>query len=67
MEQEIIISNKEIIERLAKLQQDMDFVKEHIEDTTLSDDDISSLEIADKEFKEGKTISLENLKKELRI
>jgi len=61
------IENKEVIERLARLQRDMDFLKEHIEDITLTDDDIKSIEEARKDLKEGRTTSLKDLKKELQI
>ena len=67
MEQETKINIQEIITRLAKLQADMDFLKKHIEDTTLTEEDIKSLEGAEKDYKEGKTISLEDLRNELRI
>jgi len=59
------INSQEIMEKLAKLQSDMNFVKEYIEDFTLTAEDLEALELADKEFKEGKTISHEELKKEL--
>lgn len=36
-----------------------------IEDITLTKEDINCLEVAEEEFKCGKTISLEDLKKEL--
>ncbi|MAG47035.1 hypothetical protein CL617_00380 [archaeon] len=36
-------------------------------DTVLTQDDIESIEKAEKELKEGKTISHEKLKKELRL
>ena len=59
------ITSQEIMEKLAQLQSDMNFVKEYIEDITLTSDDLDALEKADQEFKEGKTISHEKLKKEL--
>jgi ABC-type lipoprotein release transport system permease subunit len=54
------IDNKEvdarkIMVKLAKLQKDMDFVREHIEDVSLTDDDLISLKEARKDLKEGKT------------
>ena len=67
METEIKVNSREIMEKLAKLQASIDYIKEHIEDTTLTEDDIKFLEIAEGELKKGKTISLEDLKKELRI
>ena len=56
-----------IINKLDSLKQEIDFVKEHIIDVTLTQDDISSLNEAEKEFKEGKTTSLKDLKKELGV
>lgn len=65
--EQIKVNARDIMEKLARLQSDMDYVREHIEDVTLTDDDLRSLEEADKEHKEGKTTSLEDLKKELGI
>lgn len=65
MEQEVKVNAKEIITSLAKIQADVEYIKEYIEDITLTKDDIEALEEAEKEYKEGKTISLESLKKEL--
>ena len=48
-------NNKEIMLRLARIQKDMDYLKEYIEDITLDEDDFRSIEKADKEYKEGKT------------
>jgi hypothetical protein len=56
-----------IINKLDKLKQEIDFVKEHIVDVTLTQDDINSLNEAEKEFKEGRTTSLKDLKKELGV
>jgi len=58
---------REILVKLANLQREVKKLKEHLADITLSSDDLSAMEEAEKEFREGKTISLENLKKELRI
>ena len=60
------INPQEIMIKLAQLQADMNFVKEYIEDVTLTNDDLEALEIAEQEFKEGKTISLEELEKKLK-
>ena len=57
------INSQEIMDKLAQLQSDMNFVKEYIEDITLTSDDIDALEKADQEFKEGKLSSLEDIKK----
>ena len=53
--EELTINPKEIIARLAKLQIDMNYIREHIEDVTLTEDDLESLEEAEEEYKEGKT------------
>ena len=65
MAQEVKVNTKDIITRLARLQADMNYIREHIDDITLTEDDIKSIEEAEKEHKEGKTTSLEKLKKEL--
>lgn len=44
-----------IISRLDALKADIDSLKEHILDVTLTSDDLSSLKEADKDFVEGKT------------
>ena len=67
MQEEIKVNANEIMIKLARLQSDMDYVREHIEDITLTEDDLRSLEEAEKEYKEGRTTSLEDLKKELGI
>ena len=67
MQEEIKVNANEIMIKLARLQSDMDYVREHIEDITLTEDDLRSLEEAEKEYKEGKTTSLEDLKKELEM
>lgn len=63
--EQIKVNAEEIMTKLARLQADMDYVREHIEDITLTEDDLKSLEEAEKEYKEGKTTSLEDLEKEL--
>ncbi|MBU2616943.1 MAG: hypothetical protein KKB79_03115 [Nanoarchaeota archaeon] len=55
----------EIIARLARLQKDMNSVKEQIEDITLTKDDLDALEKAEEEFNSGETISHKELKKSL--
>ena len=67
MEQEIKVNAKEIMIKLARLQEDMNYVREHIEDITLTEDDLKSIEWAEEDFREGKTKSLKDLKKELEI
>ena len=61
MESNISIENKEVVKRLVRLQKDMDFLKEHIEDITLTDDDLESIEKARKDLKEGRTTSIKEL------
>jgi hypothetical protein len=58
---------EEILEKLTKLQADMEFLKNNIVDTDciLTEDDIEAIKEAEREYKEGKTISHEQLKKEL--
>ncbi|MDO8564333.1 MAG: hypothetical protein Q7R87_04970 [Nanoarchaeota archaeon] len=67
METEVKLNANDIIARLVRLQASIDYVKAHIDDVTLSEEDIQSLEEAEKEHKSGKTTSLKNLKKELGI
>jgi len=55
MEQEQIKINKEIINRLIKIQQEMNYLKEYIEDITLTEDDLIALEEAEKDLIQGKT------------
>ncbi len=55
METEVKINGKEIMQRLAKLQVDMNYVREYIEDITLTEDDLNSIKEAKKDLKEGKT------------
>jgi len=66
MQEETKVNAKEIMIKLARLQTDVEYIREHIEDITLTEDDLISLEKAEKELKEGKTTSLEDLKKELK-
>jgi len=44
-----------IIDRLNDLKQDIGFVKEHIIDVTLNQEDINSLKEAEEDLKEGRT------------
>jgi len=53
--EQIKIDAKEIMVKLARLQTDMDYVREHIEDITLTEDDLESIEEARKDLREGKT------------
>ena len=66
-QQEVRITAKGILTRLARLQADLDFIREYVEDITLTEDDIQSIKQARRDLKEGRTIALEDLKKELRV
>ncbi|PIO08637.1 hypothetical protein COU59_00830 [Candidatus Pacearchaeota archaeon CG10_big_fil_rev_8_21_14_0_10_34_12] len=49
------IDANEVISRLVKLQNDINYLKEHIEDVTLTEDDLKSIEEARKDLEERKT------------
>lgn len=49
------VNAKEIITKLARIQADMNYVKEHIEDITLTEDDLEAIKNAKKDLREGKT------------
>ena len=53
--EQIKIDAKEIMIKLVRLQTDMDYVREHIEDITLTEDDLEAIEEARMDLKEGKT------------
>ena len=55
MESKEINNTNEIISRLAKLQTDMNWVKEYIEDASLSDDDLIAIKKAKQDLHTGKT------------
>jgi prefoldin subunit 5 len=55
METEVRINGKEIMQKLTKLQADMHYIREYIEDITLTVDDLNSIKEAKKDLKEGKT------------
>jgi len=59
MEKENLILNK-----LDIIKADIDFIKNNFIDITLTEDDLTSLEEAERDFKQGKTICHENLKRE---
>jgi len=48
---------KQILDELKIIRNDLDYIKERIIDIdlVLTDDDIQSIKVAEKEFKEGKT------------
>jgi len=55
-----------ILERLDEIKSDLDYLKEHIDvDLILTEDDKTSIIEAERDLKEGRTISHEKLKKEL--
>lgn len=58
-----------IMEKLNSIQSELDFIKEHMVDvdTILTEEDKIDLAQARNEFEQGKTISLEELKKELKL
>jgi len=57
---------KQIFAKLKAIKIELDYIKEHIvDDMILTQDDKIALTEARKEHKEGKTIKLEDLKKEL--
>ena len=56
--EQIKIDAKEIMTKLVRLQTDMDYVREHIEDITLTEDDLEAIEEARVDLKEGKTMRL---------
>ncbi|RLG12329.1 hypothetical protein DRN73_02790 [Candidatus Pacearchaeota archaeon] len=62
---EQMINIKGLMEKLIKIQTDIDYIREHLEDTTLTKDDLIALEKSEKEFVEKKTISHKDLKREL--
>ena len=53
------------MERLEKLQIQVNKLQEDFEDTQLTEDDLEALKLAEEEYKRGETISLEELEKEL--
>jgi len=63
MENERVIMNK-----LDVIKAELDYIKKRIidEDTIMDEEDYRALEEARKEFKEGRTTSLEDLKKEMK-
>jgi len=67
MEEQIKLDIRQLMLQLVRLQKDMDYVREHIEDARLTEDDWLSIESAEVDYKNGKTVSSEKLKKELGI
>ena len=56
--EQIKVDAKEIMTKLARLQTDMDHIREHIKDITLTEDDLEAIEEARIDLKEGKTMRL---------
>ena len=48
---QIKINANEIMAKLARLQEDMNYVREHIEEITLTEDDLEALKEAEEEYK----------------
>lgn len=65
----MVTDAQKIIEKLDLIKEEIDYIKERIvdADTILDEDDKKALQDAREEYKLGKTISLEDLKKELKI
>jgi len=61
MEQQI--NSQEIMEKLEKLQAQINYLQESFEDSILTQEDIEAIRLADKEYKEGKLVSLEDIEK----
>jgi len=58
---------KQVMQKLDKIESDLNYLKEHMidPDKILDEDDLNSIEDAEKDFKERRTISHKKLKKEL--
>ena len=57
---------EEILRRLAKIEARVDIIVEHVvDDSILTEEDLMAVKEAEEEYKQGKTISHEQLKKEL--
>ena len=52
-----------ISDKLDMLKREIDFIKEHLVDITLTHDDINSIHEAEEDLRKGKTTSLKDLKK----
>ena len=63
------INPQEIMKKLIKLQADVDFIKNNMVDIDyiLDEDDREALRLAEEEYRNGETISHEELKKELEL
>ncbi len=58
---------QQILEKLESIKSELDYLKEHMVDidSILTEDDFQALKESEKEHKEGKTIKLKDLKKQL--
>ena len=65
---EMQINMQDIMNKLIQIQEDVNILKQNNidEDCILDDDDREALRIADEEFKDGKTFSLEDIEMERR-
>ena len=53
--EQIKVDKNELMAKLEKIQEDMNYVREHIEDITLTEDDLEAIKEARKDLREGKT------------
>jgi len=60
-------NEKVIINKLNNIESSLAYIREYLEDITLTQDDLKSIEEAQDDLKKGKTISLKDLKRELDI
>ena len=58
-------NEKLILNKLDLIKVELDYIKEHIVDITLTEDDLTSLKEADDNFKKRKTTPHGKIKKEL--
>ncbi|HIH37464.1 hypothetical protein J4460_09035 [Candidatus Woesearchaeota archaeon] len=58
---------QELMKVIEEMRDDIKYIKKHLidPDSIMSEDDIACLEQARKDFKEGKTLSLKDLRREL--
>lgn len=57
METKSVIS-EDIRNRMKKLEAEMDDLRDYLDDITLSEDDIEAIKAGQRDFEEGKTVSL---------
>lgn len=56
---------KEIMTELKAIRKDLDYIKAHVEVMSLTPEEEEALAEAEKEYREGKAVSLEDFKKEI--